>query len=49
MYNVLTLNKISKVGLGRLTDNYTVADDMNNADAILLRSSKCTKWNFLLA
>lgn len=40
MYNVLTLNKISKVGLGRLTDNYTVADDMNNPDAILLRSFK---------
>lgn len=40
MYNVLTLNKISKVGLGRLTDNYTVADDMANPDAILLRSFK---------
>lgn len=40
MYNVLTLNKISKVGLGRLTDNYTVSDDMANPDAILLRSFK---------
>lgn len=40
MYNVLTLNKISKVGLSRLTDNYNVADDMANPDAILLRSFK---------
>ncbi len=40
MYNVLTLNKISKVGLGQLTDNYTVSDTMENPDAILLRSFK---------
>ena len=40
MYNVLTLNKISKVGVSRLTDNYNVADDMANPDAILLRSFK---------
>lgn len=40
MYKVLTLNKISKIGLSRLTDNYTVADDMQEPDAILLRSYK---------
>lgn len=40
MYNVLTLNKISKVGLSRLTDNYNVADEVANPDAILLRSFK---------
>ncbi len=40
MYNILTLNKISKVGLGQLTDNYTVSDTMENPDAILLRSFK---------
>ncbi len=40
MYNILTLNKISKVGLGRLTDNYTVSDTMEDPDAILLRSFK---------
>ncbi len=40
MYNVLTLNKISKVGLAKLTDNYNVADEMANPDAILLRSFK---------
>ncbi len=40
MYNILTLNKISKVGLAKLTDNYNVADEMANPDAILLRSFK---------
>lgn len=40
MYNVLTLNKISKAGLAKLTDNYNVADEMANPDAILLRSFK---------
>ncbi len=40
MYKVLTLNKISKVGLGQLSDNYTVSDNEANPDAILLRSFK---------
>lgn len=40
MYKVLTLNKISKVGLGKLNDNYTVSDNEANPDAILLRSFK---------
>lgn len=40
MYKVLTLNKISKVGLCQLTDNYTVSDNETNPDAILLRSFK---------
>ncbi len=40
MYKILTLNKISKIGLSRLTDNYTTADDMKDPDAILLRSFK---------
>jgi D-3-phosphoglycerate dehydrogenase len=40
MYNILTLNKISKVGLATLTDNYTVADECANPDGILLRSYK---------
>ena len=39
MYNVLTLNKISKVGLSRLGDNYTAADDVQNPDAVLVRSA----------
>ncbi|MGN1317650.1 MAG: 3-phosphoglycerate dehydrogenase [Lachnospirales bacterium] len=40
MYNVLTLNKISKVGLGKLNSNYNVSDNEANPDAILLRSFK---------
>lgn len=39
MYNIQTLNKISKIGLSRLGDNYSCADDMANPDAILVRSA----------
>ena len=39
MYNIQTLNKISKAGLSRLGDNYTVADDAQNPEAILVRSA----------
>lgn len=40
MFKILTLNKISKVGLGQLSDNYTVSDNETNPDGILLRSFK---------
>ena len=40
MYNILTLNKISPVGLDLFTDKYTYADDALNPDGILLRSFK---------
>ena len=41
MYNVLTLNKISPVGLkGLKPEKYNVADSIDNPDAILLRSYK---------
>ena len=39
MFNVQTLNKISSVGTSRLGDNYTVADDVQNPDAVLVRSA----------
>ena len=39
MFNVQTLNKISKIGLSRLGDNYAVADDVQNPDAVLVRSA----------
>ncbi len=39
MYQIQTLNKISKLGLSRLGDNYQVADDVQNPDAILVRSA----------
>ena len=40
MYNILTLNKISDVGLAQLTSDYKVSDDCKNPDGILLRSFK---------
>ena len=40
MFKILTINKISKVGLGQLSDNYTVSDNEANPDGILLRSFK---------
>lgn len=39
MFNVQTLNKISKIGLSRLGDNYNIADDVQNPDAVLVRSA----------
>jgi D-3-phosphoglycerate dehydrogenase / 2-oxoglutarate reductase len=40
MYNILTLNKISKIGLSRLdSSKYTCSDDAENPDAILVRSA----------
>lgn len=38
MYKIGTLNKISPVGLDRLTDDYTVVEDVNEANGIILRS-----------
>jgi len=38
MYKIGTLNKISPVGLAKLTDNYTVVEDVNEANGIILRS-----------
>lgn len=40
MYKIQTLNKISAIGLDKLPrDSYEVATDINNADAILVRSA----------
>ena len=39
MYNVQTLNKISAVGLGKLGEGYTYGDNVENPDAILVRSA----------
>ncbi|MGI6108366.1 MAG: phosphoglycerate dehydrogenase [Eubacteriaceae bacterium] len=38
-YKVLTLNKISKKGLKLLPDNFEVGDNIENPDAILVRSA----------
>ena len=39
MYNIQTLNKISKAGLSRLGDNYKASDNAENPDAVLVRSA----------
>ena len=38
MYNILTLNKIAKVGLQKFDENYNIADEMQNPDGVVLRS-----------
>lgn len=38
MYKIGTLNKISPVGLARLTDEYTVTENVEEANGIILRS-----------
>lgn len=40
MYNIQTLNKISKKGLAVLDSNYVCADEIANPDGIILRSFK---------
>ncbi|MBQ9742308.1 MAG: 3-phosphoglycerate dehydrogenase [Ruminococcus sp.] len=39
MYNILTLNKIAAIGTNRLGANYTIGDDVQNPDAVLVRSA----------
>ena len=40
MYNIKLLNKISNVGLSKFdTTKYTYADDIENPDAIMVRSA----------
>lgn len=47
MYNILTLNKISPVGTGRLNPGlYTLSDTAENPDAILVRSAKMHDMTF---
>lgn len=40
MYQIQTLNKISKKGLAVLDENYTCSDEAENPDGIILRSFK---------
>lgn len=39
MYNILTLNKIAKIGTDRLGANYNVTDAVDAPDAVLVRSA----------
>ncbi len=46
MYNIKLLNKISNEGLKYFDDNYTCDMDMDNEDAILVRSASLHEYNF---
>ena len=47
MYNILTLNKIAKVGTDKLDKaNYTVSDSVENPDAIMVRSAAMHDMTF---
>lgn len=46
MIKVNCLNAISKVGLGKLTSNYEIVEDVNSADAILVRSANMKEMEF---
>ena len=39
MYKIGTLNKISPVGLNRLTAGFEIVEDINEANGIILRSA----------
>ena len=39
MFNILTLNKIAAIGTDRLGENYTFGDNVENPDAVLVRSA----------
>lgn len=46
MYNIATLNKISPVGLNKLTDNYTLIDEIDQATGIMVRSQDMKEMEF---
>ena len=46
MFNILTLNKIAAVGTSRLGDNYAYDDDVQNPDAVLVRSAAMHDMQF---
>lgn len=46
MYKIGTLNKISPVGLSKLSQNYTVSDDLSDVSGILVRSQDMHEMHF---
>ncbi|MDO4870062.1 MAG: 3-phosphoglycerate dehydrogenase [Bacillota bacterium] len=46
MYNIGTFNKISPVGLSKLTDDYSLVEDHNDAHGIILRSYDLHEMDF---
>ena len=46
MYDILTLNKISQIGLKELDDKYAVTDNCECPDGIIVRSASMHEYNF---
>ena len=46
MYKIGTFNKISPVGLGKLTDDFALVEDQNEANGIILRSYDMHEMDF---
>ena len=46
MYQIATLNKISKVGMNCLTEDYTVTENLAEANGILVRSADMHEMEF---
>lgn len=46
MFNVLTLNKIAAIGTSRLGEGYSYGEDVQNPDAILVRSATMHDMDF---
>ncbi len=46
MYNIATLNKISRNGLEQLTEDYKITNDINDADGIIVRSQNMKDMEF---
>ena len=46
MFNILTLNKIAAIGTSRLGDNYSYGEDVQNPDAVLVRSAAMHDMEF---
>lgn len=46
MYKIGTFNKISPVGLNKLTDNFALIEDQNEANGIILRSYDMHEMDF---
>lgn len=46
MVKIATLNKISPAGLSRLTDNYTITENVDEANAVLVRSQAMHDMDF---
>ena len=46
MYDILTLNKISQIGLKELDEKYTVSDSCENPDGIIVRSAAMHEFAF---